>query len=1445
MFRSLLGLLALSTAAYPQGIITTVAGTDQVFPGDGKPALEAPLGKVTAVVSDSSGRIYFADSDNCIVGRINLDSTITVIAGNGFCDSSGDGGPARLAGIESPFALAIDSPGNIYVGTFFDVRKITTDGLITTVAGSASATDSFPQSGGPATQYSIQTATGLAVDSSGNLFISESIGNRVLKVTPNGILSVFAVTLGTPAGLALDDAGGLLFADSLLGQVLRVTPDGAVSILINGLPNPTGLRLDRGSLYITVPNGVLRVTATSKVIFAGTDASGFSGDGGLATQALFSAPNDVAIDPSGAVYVADLGNSRIRRIGADGIVNTIAGDGKFRYLGEGTPALATPLATEGILKATFVGTSAILMDPSGALYVSQTSGNRVSKIVNGVVTTVIGTGNATSTGDGGPAINASVSSPIGLAQDPGGNLYVWEGDAITLARIRKISPAGTVSTFADKLPCPVLATDPFGTLYAACLDATIRKFSSSGSSAVVAGQSGIPGYSGDGGPATKARLSLPIGLAIDSAGNIYVSDTGNAVIRKIDSKGIISSLTAPGQGATTGDGGPAKSATVEVPAGMALDAQGNLYIGDFDGNRVRKISTSGIITTVVGPGTALVSGDGKPATQASVFRPVSLAFDQAGDLFILDIHNNRIREVLSTTPTVQLPQTSLSLSANSGGASAHGTFSVTGSIPGLDFQIATDSTSSWLTVGSASAATPRLIDVIADPANLTPGTYHAVLTVRPSVALPQSLTVNVTLVVGPAQPARLVVDQPNLSFTFPKGATARNLAILLSNTGSGTVTFSVAATSSRISVSPLSGSVSPDKPVSIAVTGDPTSLSPGTYTDTITIKGSNGQAISIPVNTVVSASSQALLLTQSGLSFTAVAQGGVVPPQMFGVVNPGAGSLSWTASTSTLSGGNGWLSVTPSSGSSVAGSPAPKVTININQAGLAAGRYYGLVRVSAPAAPNSPQLVTVFLEVLPAGSDPGAVIQPPELTFTTTSGRPGSLELSVFGVGGSPKSFRTDHSNSDFVFEVLPADGVVNPSQPSQFVVQPVGTPTDLFEFPQGVYKGAINFQFADGSVQRANVTLISNPSGNFTGAASPGAASPNDSPNNKSGARDAGGCSPQQLQVSLQSLGQTFPISAGWPVGLSMIVQDNCGTPMRSGAVTARFSNGDPPLPLQSLNDGTWQATWQTGVTTGPVSVHVDALDPQTHLAGFRDITGNPGAQKDPPLLSSASVGSAASFVAYSPLAPGGIISIYGDRLADETLQNQSVPLPTQLSNTQVLIGGQPAPLFFVSKGQINALVPFEINPNTRQQVLVENGPTYSQPVPVDVGPAQPAPFLSSGNVIAAAYRGSTSFLVTPATPATAGDVLVIYCAGLGITDQTIADGAGSPGSPPAHTKDPVTVSFGGQSTPVQFAGLAPSFVGLYQINVAVPPGLPAGNVPLSISVSRQTGPSAPIAIQ
>ena len=1447
---------ALALSAQAQGIITTVAGTDWVFPGDGKAALDAPLGAVTSVVIDPSGNVIFGDQDNCIVARLNGDGTVSVIAGNGFCEPSGDGGPARNAGLGFPYSLALDSQGNLYVGGPFDIRKITPDGIITTITGDASSEITFAGDGGPATQAKVLLVKGIVVDNAGNLYFSDSANQRVRKITPDGTINTIAgngtggfsgdggpataAELDTPLGLTLDSSGRLYIADSHNGRLRQVAANGTISTVLQGLPFPATLRFDAkmSTLYVAVLNAVLKVTSSAISLAAGpnSDASGFSGDGGPATLAFFHGIGDIALDASGGIYVADSGNSRLRKIGADGNVNTVAGNGRFRYGGEGTPALATPLATDLVVSTNFLGGSTILVDPSGTLYIAEIRGNRVRKVVNGIVTTAIGNGAPASAGDGGQASNASVLMPAGMARDTAGNIYVSEGDGITVGRIRKVAPNGVISTFADQVVCPVIATDPSGTLYGGCLDATLRKFAANGSSTILAGTPGMVGFTGDGGQASKALIGFPVGLAIDRNGTIYFSDFNSDRVRKIDSKGVITTIAGTGVDASTGDGGPAKNAAI-TPDAMILDAAGNLLVCDLDGNRVRKIDTNGMITTVAGGGTVLVSGDGQAATAASIHRPVSLAIDAAGDLFILDIFNSRVREVLVTTPTVQVSLTSLSFTASSGGAPVLGTFSVTGSIPGLQFQASSDS--SWLTVDPTVGATPRLIQVVADPTTLAPGTYKGNITIHPSAALPASFTVAVTLQVGASKPAQLSVDQPSLSFTFPKGAAKRSLSLTFSNTGSGTVKFTAASSSGRVSVSPPAGSVTPGKPVSVAVTGDPGTLAPGTYRDVVSIQADNGQALSIPVTISISSLSQALLLTQTGLSFVGVSQGGVVPPQTFGVVNPGSGSLSWTASTSTLSGGPGWLTVTPANGTSTAGSAAPQVTVMVNPTGLAPGRYYGLVTIAAPGAANTPQVVTAFLQVLTPGSDPGAVVQPPELVFSTSSERPSSQELVVYGVGGKAKLFRTDHSASDFLFEVLPADGVLNPAQPSRFLIQPVGAGTDLYHFAPGTYTGTLTFQFDDGSIQSVKITLISV------------AAGPSSSANHlgRSAGRDGdAACLPTNLVVSLTAQGQSFSASAGWPAALGVDVRNNCGTPLNTGSVTASFSNGDPAIALQSLNDGTWQATWQTGNTSSaPVSVHVAALDPQLNIGGSKDIAASLNQQVDPPVLTSGSVVSNAGPVAYSPLAPGGIISIYGDRLADFTASNQSLPLPTQLANTQVIIAGKSVPLFFVSKTQINALVPFGINPNTRQQVLVQNEATYSQPVSVDVGPAQPASYLFGAVVAAQDYRGGAApFFVSTGSPAQAGDVLVIYCAGLGATDQTVADGAASPFSPLANTSSAVTVSIGGKDAAVQFAGLVPGYVGLYQINVVVPPGVSTGNaVGLSISVAGQTGPSAPIAIQ
>jgi uncharacterized protein (TIGR03437 family) len=407
---------------------------------------------------------------------------------------------------------------------------------------------------------------------------------------------------------------------------------------------------------------------------------------------------------------------------------------------------------------------------------------------------------------------------------------------------------------------------------------------------------------------------------------------------------------------------------------------------------------------------------------------------------------------------------------------------------------------------------------------------------------------------------------------------------------------------------------------------------------------------------------------------------------------------------------------------------------------------------------------------------------------------------------------------------ILPAEGTLNPQVPLRITVQPFTEGVG-----PGVYKGVATFQFSDGrtGTLRFSVVVPSKTGGSST-------------------ERGAAACTPTQLLTALTTLGQSFAVSAGWPVALEINVKDDCGTALEAGSVQVSFSNGDLPLSLQSLKGGRWAATWQTGRNTAPVVLKIQAADSQGQLRGVRQVDGSLQAQTDPPAFAKEGVVSAASLQSFAPIAPGGIISIFGDRLADNVAQSGDAPLPQQLGNTTVIIGGHIAPLFYVSQTQVNALVPIGLKPNTTYQVLVQRGTTYSQPISVDVGPAQPAAFQSAGSAIAVAYRGSGSFPVSSANPTTAGDVLVIYCAGLGATDPAVPDGVASPSSPLAQTKSPVTVSIGGQTAIVQFAGRAPGFVGLYQVNATVPPGIAPGNsVPLILSVAGQAGPPAGLAVQ
>ena len=334
------------------------------------------------------------------------------------------------------------------------------------------------------------------------------------------------------------------------------------------------------------------------------------GDGGLATQATLDAPYGVAGAPTGGVYIAEVGSNetdpRVRKVSSSGIITTVAGNGTNGYAGDGGPAI------NALLDAPF----GVWADSIGDLYIADTGNERVRKVSpNGTITTVAGIGSGsigqTYPISGVPATSALLYSPWALTTDSLGNLYIAQGG---LDIVSKVSPSGIITTVAGN---------------------TTR------------------GYSGDGGSALNAELHAPSGVAVDSAGNVFIADSGNARIRKVSSSGIITTVAGNGTQGYAGDGEQATSAELQYPSGIAIDFADNLYIADLGNNRIRKIASNGIMSTIAGNGVQGYSGDGGSAPNAELNRPNSLSVDSSGNVFVADTHNNVIRLL---TPAPAIPQ---------------------------------------------------------------------------------------------------------------------------------------------------------------------------------------------------------------------------------------------------------------------------------------------------------------------------------------------------------------------------------------------------------------------------------------------------------------------------------------------------------------------------------------------------------------------------------------------------------------------------------------------------------------------------------------------------------------------------------------------------------------------------------------------------------------------
>jgi uncharacterized protein (TIGR03437 family) len=1415
------------------GVLTIVAGSGiPGFSGDGGPAADAALDNPSGLAIDGAGNLFILDKSNGRIRKVSTDGTITTVAGNGATGYAGDGGPAINASFNLPSGIVADAAGNLYIADYINcrVRKVTTDGIVNTIAGTG--VPNYTGDGGPATSAGTMFPDAVGVDAAGNVYVST--GNRIRKITTDGIINTFAGTadggysgdggpalkaaIGIPSSIVFDAAGNLYTPDRLNNNVRKITPDGVITTVV------------------------------------GNGGKGFGGDGGPAKSALVNTPFSATVDPSGNIFVADTFNFRVRKVGSDSNIGTVAGNATYRYTGDGGNAISATLVPAGVAT-----------DSSGNLYIADTGNNRIRKVTSaGIISTIVGNGLPSFSGDGGPAINAGLSGPRGVFVDAGNNLYIADTGN---NRIRKVTPNGAITTFAGLGPAgfsgdngPANKAQLFRP-YAMVVDGAgnviiadswnnrIRKVTPDGNITTIAGN-GYSSFGGDGGPATSAALFGPFGVAVDRGGNIYIADINNFRIRKVTPTGAISTIAGAPIPGFAGDGGPASHAQFDSPYAVAVDGAGNLFVSDISNHRIRKIDTSGTISTVAGDGDEALSGDGGLATNASLDSPAGIALDPSGNLFIADSGNTRIRAVVNaSTVSFKVAPSSLTFSAVSGGSSpAAQSIALSPSVTGISFTAASDSP--WLSVSPAAGAMPVSLQVSVDPSQLNAGTYSGNITITApdTGATPVSVAVSLTLDNG--APPQLSVGTTTLVLASLTGGAPISQQVQIVNSGGGTLTFMATATTASgggwLSLSTAVGTATPGLPASLTVTANPGSLSAGTYSGTVSI--TDGQStFNISVSLLITDPKRFILLSQSGLTFTAVAQAGTPLPQSFGVLNTGQGSMDWSASATTLSGGS-WLSISPTSGT--VQRPfldVSNVDVSIDQTGLDPGEYYGRIQVNA-AADNTPQLITVILTVLPAGQNPGPEVRPTGLIFTGLAGStPGSQNVMLGDTLAQPNPFDSGTAPRDpRGFSYLPTTAKIVPSQPSILRVFP-----DFSNLQPGeINHEAITLVFDDGSIRSIGVLTVVAPSASssFRSGLFPLA---------------SGNCSTLNFQWRNPSP-PNVTVAQGRGLTLEVQVIDSCGNLVgpsnpKSASVTAWFSNKDPDLTLVHVGNGVWTATWKpVNMSTGPVTITVNALSSTGNVlqAGQAPALFATVAPSNTPLVTAGGVQHGASFVLGAPIAPGTLITLKGLNLANTSSTSTDLPLPTNVNGTQVFMGTEPLPLLFTATGQVNVQIPYDVPVNTQFQVSVQRDNVQSLPEQLLIAAAQPGVFTvdASGSGQGVIFKSDGGTLAQPVAcntadypcaPANAGETITIQCTGLGVVSPPVPAGTPPPDSPISSTVNPVSVTIGGLDAQATVGALIPGRPGVYQVKATVPNGVTGDALPVVVTVAGQSSPAVTMSVQ
>jgi sugar lactone lactonase YvrE len=642
-----LGLQAQSNYATPY-TFNTLAGINSPNPSSVEGTRSAArFKKPTGVAVDANGVLYIADTENHTIRKITTTGVVTTLAGNAGTAGSTDG-TDNAARFNNPFAVAVDSAGNVYVADYGNdtVRKITSAGVVTTLAGTANSPGSVNATGSAAR---FNCPSGIAVDANGNVYVADYGNHTIRKITSAGAVTTLAGTANSPG--STDGTGGAA-----------------------RFKNPNGVAVDTsGNIYVAdMSNHVIRKITKAGVVttLAGTAASLGSANG-TGTEARFNYPTGVSVDRSGNVFVADWNNSTVRKINLEGLVTTLAGTVASIGSADGTGSAAR-----------FYKPSGVAADGFGNVFIADAQNSTVRKINSrGVVTTLAGTAGAVAAKDGiGGA--ARFNTPSGVALDSAGNVYVADAHNST---IRKVASSGEVTTLAGaagsvgsadgtsstaRFNYPIgVALDSSGNLYVADREAhTIRKISSAGVVTTLAGKAGSLGIVD--GTGSAARFNYPSGVAVDNNGNVYVADKDNHTIRKITSSGVVTTLAGLACAPDAADR-TRSAARFNKPSGVAVDGNGNLYVADTGNQTIRKITSNGVVTTLAGTAGSRGSTDGT-GSAARFDGPTSIAVDARGDVYVADANNKTIRKITSGGVVTTLAGAVGSTNATDGtGSAAH------------------------------------------------------------------------------------------------------------------------------------------------------------------------------------------------------------------------------------------------------------------------------------------------------------------------------------------------------------------------------------------------------------------------------------------------------------------------------------------------------------------------------------------------------------------------------------------------------------------------------------------------------------------------------------------------------------------------------------------------------------------------------------------------------